>query len=255
MKILSLNTAHGQYFSSLIPFVQREASQTDIFCFQEIFFGQEAKFTDVKHARINIFEELCKILPNFNAYTYKAPATARHFYHELLPSGVRGGIATFVNKKIKVKDSGGFRCYKTDTFPGFDFGAKLTGNCLWVDIGGLTILSLHGIYQRDTNKADTPERIEQAKIIKEFMKTKNTQKILCGDFNLLPENKSLSILEEDMVNLIDKFKIKSTRSSYYKGDEKFADYMLVSPDIKVKKFEVPSSEASDHLPLVLDFEV
>ena len=38
------------------------------------------------------------------------------------------------------------------------------------------------------------------------------------------------------------------------GKQHFADYVFVSKDVKVKKFEVPYLEISDHLPLILDFE-
>ena len=39
------------------------------------------------------------------------------------------------------------------------------------------------------------------------------------------------------------------------GEQKFADYVFVSKDVKVKNFEVPNIEISDHLPLILDFEI
>jgi len=34
-----------------------------------------------------------------------------------------------------------------------------------------------------------------------------------------------------------------------------SDYVFVSLEVKVKKFEVPNIEISDHLPLILDFEM
>ena len=33
------------------------------------------------------------------------------------------------------------------------------------------------------------------------------------------------------------------------------DYVFVSPEVKVIDFSVPNIEISDHLPLILDFEV
>jgi endonuclease/exonuclease/phosphatase family metal-dependent hydrolase len=35
--------------------------------------------------------------------------------------------------------------------------------------------------------------------------------------------------------------------------EKFADYTLVSPEVEVKNFSVPYTEASDHLPMYVEF--
>jgi endonuclease/exonuclease/phosphatase family metal-dependent hydrolase len=65
-------------------------------------------------------------------------------------------------------------------------------------------------------------------------------------------------------NLIKDFGIKSTRGricwEQYKhkpGFTKqfFADYIFVSKRVGVKGFQVPHIEISDHLPLILDFEI
>jgi endonuclease/exonuclease/phosphatase family metal-dependent hydrolase len=61
-------------------------------------------------------------------------------------------------------------------------------------------------------------------------------------------------LEENMIDLITKNDVKNTRSKFYTRNEKFADYILVSPDIKVRDFKVMDEHVSDHLPLYLDFE-
>jgi len=79
------------------------------------------------------------------------------------------------------------------------------------------------------------------------------EKILCGDFNLNPNTQSVSILDRGMKNLIKNFKITSTRSSLYKKDEKFADYMIVSNGINIVNFKVKEDLVSDHLPLYLEF--
>jgi endonuclease/exonuclease/phosphatase family metal-dependent hydrolase len=39
------------------------------------------------------------------------------------------------------------------------------------------------------------------------------------------------------------------------GKQPFADYIFITPDIKVKNFEVPDLEISDHLPMILDFDI
>jgi len=84
------------------------------------------------------------------------------------------------------------------------------------------------------------------------------KKILCGDFNLAPDTRSLEIIKENMVDLIEKYEVESTRSSFYRhyGEPglSFADYMIVSPEIKVNDFRVLQDPVSDHLPLYLDFE-
>lgn len=85
-------------------------------------------------------------------------------------------------------------------------------------------------------------------------------KVLCGDFNLLPQTKSIAMLEGRMRNLIKEYNIKTTRSKLnpYHGtptEQHFADYVFVSEDIKVLDFKVPEAEVSDHLPMILEFEI
>jgi endonuclease/exonuclease/phosphatase family metal-dependent hydrolase len=93
----------------------------------------------------------------------------------------------------------------------------------------------------------------QTKNIKAFLDSCSGEKILCGDFNLKPSTKSLAILEKGMRNLIKDYRIDSTRTLIYDKPERFADYVLVSPGIKVKSFDVLDDTVSDHSPLVLDF--
>ena len=63
----------------------------------------------------------------------------------------------------------------------------------------------------------------------------------------------MSILNEGNRNLIQEYKIDSTRSALYKKSEKFADYVIVSQNVEVKDFKVLKEEVSDHLPLFLEF--
>jgi endonuclease/exonuclease/phosphatase family metal-dependent hydrolase len=65
-------------------------------------------------------------------------------------------------------------------------------------------------------------------------------------------------MERGMTNLVKTYGIKSTRTSLYReygkpGASNFADYVIVSPDIKVESFEVLPDLASDHAALRLEF--
>ncbi|MGH7175090.1 MAG: endonuclease/exonuclease/phosphatase family protein, partial [Minisyncoccia bacterium] len=60
------------------------------------------------------------------------------------------------------------------------------------------------------------------------------------------------VLTEGMRNLIEEYKITSTRTSFYDETEKFADYAFVSPEAKVLDFKVLPEEVSDHAALYLE---
>jgi len=118
---------------------------------------------------------------------------------------------------------------------------------------------------RPGNKFDTNTRIKQSKFILESFSNDRLPRIIGGDFNLLPDTKSLKMFEKaGYRNLIKDFKVKTTRNEFawetLKNDRGFikqyySDYCFVSSDVKVKNFQVPNIEISDHLPLILDFDI
>ena len=78
--------------------------------------------------------------------------------------------------------------------------------------------------------------------------------VLCGDLNLLPDTKSLKMIEEGlkMRNLVTEYGITSTRTPLYTKEGKYADYILVGPGLTVKEFNVLPDVVSDHAPLCVD---
>lgn len=253
MKIITLNLWGGIIYEPLMKFIKSHADDTDIFCFQEVLFGDKPQLTKVQKARENIFNEIELLLPEFISYKHIAPTN--YFARE--PIEFEAGQAIFIRKTIKVKDNGGILC--ADKIPPDSAkGGKMTGRLQWVDLEidskTITVANLHGLWQEGTLKVDTPERFTQSKKIKEFLSGKNGKKILCGDFNLSPTGKSIEMLEDEMVNLIKKYNIQSTRSSFYTKDVRLGDYILVSPDVEIKDFRVFQEDISDHLPLSLEFK-
>lgn len=122
----------------------------------------------------------------------------------------------------------------------------------------LQILNLHGLYSRD--KQDSERTINQCKYVLKVAKRKNIPTIIVGDFNLLPETKSIKIIDKEFRNLVTEHKIESTIPDYDHGTEskrgKFVmDYIFVDDKIKVNNFEVIDTNISDHLPLILDFDI
>lgn len=255
MKLITLNLWGGKLYEPLIQFIKTHSFDTDIFCFEDALFGSRPEFSPLQKARINLFEEMQNVLPDFNAFIYRDPEES-YIHGELLPLDVGCGQVIFVRKNIKVLENGGFRSHPDS--PYHKGGDLVSGRCQWIKIKtdreDITILNLHGLWQRNSQKKDTPERVEQSQKIRDFFDSHNGKKILCGDFNIINDGNAMSMLEEGMINLIKEYNITSTRSSHYLKEEKFADYVLVSSDIKVKDFNVFVNEVSDHLPLRVDFK-
>lgn len=120
----------------------------------------------------------------------------------------------------------------------------------------LRVINYHGIWSRDKTGS---ERTKNAcREILNLAREAHGACIVCGDFNLFPNTASMEVLNEELTNLVDLFSIQSTRpeSNELSGTSRnVVDYVLVNDRVKVKTFQVLDSNVSDHLPLVLEFEV
>ncbi|MGO7259129.1 endonuclease/exonuclease/phosphatase family protein, partial [Rhizobium brockwellii] len=58
--------------------------------------------------------------------------------------------------------------------------------------------------------------------------------VVCGDFNVLPDSATFTILARlGLSDLVTGNGLVDTRTSYYLKQGRFADYMLVTPGVKV----------------------
>lgn len=119
----------------------------------------------------------------------------------------------------------------------------------------LQIINVHGTWNKD--KTGNERTKIQTKAILENVRY-DIPCIVVGDFNLLPETQEIKSLSSKMDNLIARFNIKSTRPEFDDGLDKgnmVCDYIFVNDKVKVNNFSVINSNVSDHLPLILDFDI
>ena len=240
MKIICLNTWGARVGETFFDFVKKH-SDADIFCFQEVGENAEEAFrTRYPMVKMNLLTDLKELLPDHNAF----------FRPTVL--GIYGS-ALFIKKDIQVLEEGDVLIHKGYITP--DISGHHDRNMQWATLeeGGktFTIMNVHGLWNGQ-GKSDTSERIAQSKRMREFIDKIEGSKILCGDFNLEPDTESLRIAGEGMRDLIKEYGITSTRTSLYKKQIRFADYVFTSTDIEVKRFEVLPDEVSDHAALLLE---
>lgn len=246
MRVISLNTWGGRLIKELLAFIKNEASQTDIFCFQEVFDSTVSQHDGI--LQTDLFTVFAKTLPDFQGYF--APAIHGQNYQGPTDVPLAFGLAIFVRRALPVIEQGDIFVYgeRNQTHTG-DHQRNLQYVCVQYDEREHWILNLHGFHNE--HKSDCPERIEQSKRTVAFVKLRE-HVVLCGDFNLRPETQSIAILEEQMHNLIKGYHITETRTELYKKAERYADYTLVK-NIHVKHFDIPKIVVSDHLPMILEF--
>jgi endonuclease/exonuclease/phosphatase family metal-dependent hydrolase len=237
MKVVFLNSWGGKAGQPFTLFIKKQAPDTDIFLFQEVSPQLLLKISAILPGYRVIYEKGWNLRKKITWY----------------------GQAAFLRKDLKARSFGRIPIFKSGKTSGFmqylliQKGTKSFYAC-----------NVHG-KSKPGHKFDTGARIAQSKSIVNFLKNKKGPKIIGGDFNLMPDTRSVKMFEDNgYKNLIKEFGIKSTRNriswEQFRNEEgfikqHFADYVFVSPSVKVKSFSVPSVEVSDHLPLILEFEI
>ena len=222
MNIIFLNTWAGTRKKDISKFLKEQSLLTDIFCFQE--------FRDEMPA-------LCReILADYTEMSLQKPS----MYEAIC---ARKNIPILASGSLLQNDPHiGSGCYikirhKEDT---------------------MYVCNIHG-WPWPGDKLDDNHRLKQSEKILEFFKDKEGLKIIGGDFNLLPDTESVKMFEEHGYrNLVKEFNVQTTRDHLswdrFPSKQLFADYVFVSPEVKVKSFSVPHLEISDHLPLILEVD-
>jgi exonuclease III len=258
MRLISFNIWGGTVYVPLMGYLGKLSAETDIFCFQEVLDAPEsASLLESHGARVHLFRDLEKLLPDFKGFF--APSHTGHDFEGPINFDLTEGLAVFVKKPLNAASH---------------FYTHIAGQAIQSGRAN-SVLQQLSVFNRETflftlfnfhglalpgNKLDTPQRLEQSVKIKKAVDAAVGPKILCGDFNLDPLTQSVAILQEDLRNLIKEFGITNTRNKiswgkYPESVQNFADYTFVSPEIKVKNFQAPYSEVSDHLPMILEFSL
>lgn len=260
MKILSLNIWGGREYSQLINYLAKLSGDVDVFCLQEVFDTKDHVLYS-HHVRANIWEELGRLFLDYHKFYY--PVMAGFDDKGPVDFNLTTGLGIFAKRSLEIVDEGDYFTYRRRFAPILLDEKDQPNNVQYVEIAlgtkRLQVYNFHGAWFPG-DKLDTPERIEQSEVLLGFMSQKFGAKVLCGDFNLMPETESIKLIEKKFNNLIKDFKIRTTRSNLnpYRGTEfeqAFADYVFVSSDLNVIDFNVPEASISDHLPMILEFEV
>lgn len=249
MKLISLNTWGCRVEEVLLKYIQQQSETVDIFCLQEILKGGVGKTgrDEVKSG----FEDVSKILSDYTGYFFEYGE--KNYYGETsVDLSSKFGIACFVRNSLRQELIEGIQLYDLEQ-KWNDYSGRFTaGVALAIKVEGYVIVNVHGLWQGSI-KTDTEAKIEQSKKILELANKVDGKKIICGDFNMLPDTKSIQMLGSEYVDLIKEYGIESTRSSLYPKELRYADYIFTDKNIIVNDFLVPDLNISDHLPLLLDF--
>jgi len=229
MKIVYLNIWNCTNKEAAEAFLRQHSSDTDVFCLQEAYEKTKWLCKGI-FSDYNILAEYKHISDseNFPQITYVRKSASILFSEALLLDTPGIGLALYSHLQIKGVD--------------------------------VHVCNVHGV-SRPGDKLDNTSRLLQSReLIARFSHLEGL-KIIGGDFNLELNTESVRMFEESGYrNLIREYKIPTTRNKYVwdrypESKQYFSDYIFVNDKVIVKEFLVPDVEASDHLPMILTFDV
>ncbi|APO73845.1 endonuclease/exonuclease/phosphatase family protein [Rhizobium etli 8C-3] len=265
MRIISLNVWGGKLHLPLMDYLR--AAEADVLCLQEVTRSVTVKsdwleYRDGSHIlpqRANLFDEIKTVLPEHDAFF--APTARGELFDDENSVPSEFGLATFVRRTIAV--IGHAMDFVHGEFSADGYGehprARNAHAMRLFDYEAghvITIAHLHGL--RDmAGKGDTPARRGQADALVALIGQiwrKGERLVVCGDFNVLPASVMFDVLgAQGLTDLVTSCGFTDTRTTHYAKDGRFADYMLVTPEVGVVSFDVVREpEVSDHRPLLLE---
>ncbi|MCZ7469460.1 endonuclease/exonuclease/phosphatase family protein [Agrobacterium sp. O3.4] len=266
MRLICLNGWGGKLHDELVPYLS--SSDPDILCLQEVVHKPDATQDWLSYRdhgidlpqRANFLRDIADALPDHLAVF--CPAAQGDLWDGDIRYPSQWGLATFVRRSIAIVAQAQGFVHGTFSADGYgDHPRSRTAHAIRIfdfTTGQPAVIAhMHGLRDPE-GKHDSPARLAQAKRLVQLVRNiaeAGDRIIVCGDFSVLPDSETFAVLRElDLTELVTTRGFNDTRTSHYTKQNRYADYMLVNPAVKIDRFDVVTQpEVSDHCPLLLEF--
>lgn len=265
MRLICLNVALFETNNhKLFKFLKQQ--NADIICLQEI-----ADSTDGLVSADYISKELVDKATDHLKHSFFTPNSLMKDFHqksfhkkEIFYFDFGGWIVSgnYIKTKYKILKAGGIflknKYRKITDWENWPSNETKSVQVVDLDLGKsgkLRVLNYHGIWTKE--KVGNQETLRACQEINDLAAGVEYPSIIVGDFNLFPDTDSMKVFKE-FKSLVDEYSIKTTRPKINELSSlkrNIVDYILISNKIKINSFKVLDSDVSDHLPLILDFEI
>ncbi|QQG43984.1 MAG: endonuclease/exonuclease/phosphatase family protein [Candidatus Roizmanbacteria bacterium] len=267
VKLLSLNISIFHKNNEAISQLLKETNP-DIVCFQEVTRKVDESALDTyisKNAVDRVMPELSYsffapnwALRDFRQKNFHGEENFEHDFGGFIEYGnyIKSRYKIIQGKSIFVQ---GEFSYLTDwesfsKHPGKEPRTAQIADLEIENSKNLRIINYHGIWTKD--KKGTEQTKSACEKLDTLASEVSYPTVICGDFNLFPHTESIEVLDENFVNLVNKYNITRTRpitNELSAEKRNVVDYIFVSHNLEVKNFEVIDCDVSDHFPLFAEF--
>lgn len=249
VKFLCLNLWQGgNLFDEIVAFIKEH--DPDIVALQEVYNGQNASLERKYRSVQALQEEL--------GYPHESYAAA--FLENILGAQIEQG--NLVLSKFPILESNTsfydvpFGERPKDELPYFEYTPRnLQHVRIDVHESKINLFNTQGVWGTDGD--DNDRRVQMAQTIVNSIGDK-TNVILCGDFNVQEKTKTIELIEKRLINVF-KGELTTSFNMQQKTNLNLAtavvDMVFTSPNIKIISKSCPQANISDHLPLLVTFEI
>jgi len=242
IKLLQWNIFFKENIEHVVQFLKEV--KADIMCLQEL---------TTAYAGNNHIDRPKFIAENIGYNYYFAPA--QHF-----STGHSLGNAIFAKYQISNQASFYVKEQKEEDPEPWDEGRVVASCDVKIGKNPVTVATTHLSY---TSKfIETDQKKEEAKKLLNYVKKKPRQFILAADLNIPPNSWTIKELEALLPHCGPNYDFPTFASKPFKYadfEEKELrwrlDYVFATPDIKVRSAKILKTKYSDHLPILVEFQI
>lgn len=262
MKFINLNISIKiDNTSEIIDFLKQQ--KPDVILLQEVMMPLESQTFSPYRSGEEIISALKNDLPYYYfAPIYEASYTTKNGKKNRDFGGLTQQGTLLISKYPLINEQNIFyynlyqKHYDTTEFRSKDWCRSLLSATLDIDGKMLKIIGVHGIW--NPTRMGDERTIGQSKAILSEALKEQIPLLIGGDFNLLPQSPSIELINGNFRNLSDEFGLQTTRPQFDDGldcGEVVVDYIFTNDKIKVNNFKTIETNISDHLPLILTFQL
>ena len=254
MKLVQINCWQGKIAPKLLQFIARE--KPDFITTQEIFDAK--RDAPVPNRQFDLGRQIRETSGLIN--TFFAPRCSVDVADEEKPFGnMIFSRWPFADQKT-IFVSGHQPIYHMKTSDdSLDIGINLQIVEVKIDDKTLMLANHHGYLARGNGERFGDEKSEESmrKVAEQLREFANRPLVLAGDMNVISESATMRAFDGFLHDLTAENQIQQTLSPIHWFDQPVAcDHILVNDAVKVQNFAVRKNElVSDHLPLVLEFDI
>jgi len=246
MKLVQLNIWQGRFIDQVNTFLKQE--QPDIICLQEVY---NSKLTNPLLPFFGSLERIQAVFPDY--YVFFSPT------HQMNVLGEPVAMGNAILSRLPLSSTE--TIFINGQFHEFTTSDELQHNTrnlqrvqiMLPDSKQLTVINHHGYWE--PNPIGSEITMQKMQLVADIVKSSSKPVIFTGDLNISYVSPAMEPLQALLTDLTQKHQTVTTLSQFGKVKDVPCDHICISDGVVEQSFTIKEDLVSDHLPLVLEFDL